>query len=98
MVAFEVYLNGKKTCTAGIGTHGILTTIPSLATAPPNRKDLGFTVGGLISPRREHLRWTERNIRVGDEIRVKIVERTAVDRPRTRKRRNPAQALRAKKR
>jgi len=38
----------------------------------------------------------EKPLRVRDEVRVKIVERTKVDRPRSRKRPNPAQELRAK--
>src|SRR5436190_17532983 len=97
MVAFELYLNRKKTRTAGIGDHGVLTTILTWATAPPNRKDLDLSVGGLVSPRREHLRWTERRVRVGDEVRVKIVERATVDRPRWRKRPDAAKELRAKK-
>ena len=98
MVAFEVYVNGKRICTAGVGDNGVLTTIVTWAAAPPNREDLGFAVGGLISPRREHLRWADQQgLRVGDEVRVKIVERTKVDRPRSRKLPNPAHELRAKK-
>jgi len=97
MVAFEVYINGKRICTAEIGDNGV-TTIVTWAAAPPNRKDLGFAVGGLISPRGEHLRWADRQgLQVGDEVRVKIVERTKVDRPRSRERPNPAQEPCAKK-
>src|SRR5205814_5199604 len=91
MVEFEVYLNGTRMCTAGIGVNGVLTTIVSWVTGPPKRNELDLYVGGLYSTTQEHVRWEEKPLRVGDEVRVKIVERTKVDRPRSRKRPNPAQ-------
>jgi hypothetical protein len=87
MVAFEVYVNGKRICTVGIGDNGVLTTIVSWVTGPPERSDLFLQVGGLRSPSREDVTWREGEpLRVGDEVRIGIVERTKVDRPRSRKR------------
>jgi hypothetical protein len=61
-------------------------------------EELKLHVGGLISPKAEHVRWLDRALQVGDEVRIKIADDASIDRPRTRKRRDPAQELRAQKR
>jgi hypothetical protein len=54
-------------------------------------------VGGLTNA--EHLKWTgPQRLRVGDEIRVKIVEAVSVDKPVNTKPIDPTEALRAKRR
>ena len=45
-------------------------------------------VGGLILPKDEHVMWKRSRLRAGDELRVKIVEAEAVDKPRERFPRN----------
>ena len=98
MRAFKVYLNGKRLCLAGIGDDGVLTTIVDWV----SRKgvgDLFLQVGGLISPKDEHVRWvTQKPLTVGDQLRVEIVEADAVDRPKKRYRTHPAEQLKSKKR
>ena len=96
MIAFEVHLNGRKLCTAGVGDHGVLTT--NLAwvcrkgehtrTRKPHsvEEEMTLDVGGLITPTEEHVRWQERTVRVGDEVRIKVIEVAAVDRPQRRER------------
>jgi hypothetical protein len=51
MRAFEVSLNGKKLCLAGIGDDGVLTAIVDWVTGR-DRADLFLEVGGLVSPTR----------------------------------------------
>lgn len=80
--AFEVHLNGKKVCLAGIH-HGIVAITTNWVARPKRADEIGgFAVGGLIEPMKQHVRWANRKLRVGDELRIRVVERDAVDRPR----------------
>jgi len=97
MRAFEVYLNDERLCLAGIGDDGVLTAIVDYV-AGDGRQELRLQVGGLITPQGEHVRWRNPPLRIGDEVRVKIVESKAVDRPTKRHRRNPAEETKAQKR
>ena len=108
MPVFHVYLNGKKVSTAGVGDLGVLTAIISwvrrkgehtLAKRPDSvEEELTLHVGGLISSTQEHVRWLDRDLKVGDEVRITVAENSKVDRPRTRKRRDHVKELRAQKR
>jgi len=88
MIALEVHLNGEKVCTAGVGELGVLSSIVSWrgtqhyndGTAPPGAS-LQLQVSGLTSPSKEHVRWTERNIRMGDRVEIRVIETSAVDLP-----------------
>lgn len=75
MIAFEVWVNGEKKCTAGVGDEGVLTVIVN----GPDHPHL--SVGGLSGE--EHLRWLKRGfmLKVGDEVTVRVVETEAVDEP-----------------
>jgi hypothetical protein len=107
MPAFQVSLNGKKLCTAGVGDHGVLHSMVTWVrrkgeqtrTKRPGsvEEELTLTVGGLITPKAEHVDWADRPLKVGDEVTVKIVGATKTDRPRTRRRNDLALDLRAKK-
>jgi hypothetical protein len=107
MPVFHVYLNGKKVSTAGVGEIGVLSAHISwvrrksdtLAKKSDSLEDeLTLHVGGLISPAQEHVRWLDRDLKIGDEIRIVVAEDTKVDRPRSRERRDYAKELRSKKR
>ena len=50
-------------------------------------------MSGLISPINEHVKWVDRKLRIGDEVRVKIVNKTSADRPRKRYRSDPDKEL-----
>jgi hypothetical protein len=96
MRAFKVSLNGKKLCLAGVGDHGVLSVIVNWV-AGDRGADLFMEVGGLACE--EHVAWIrQKHLRVGDEIRVKIVEAGSVDRPIEKRRVHPAEELRAQKR
>jgi hypothetical protein len=97
MRAFKVFLNGKKMCLAGIGNDGVLST--TIAYTPfRNRREMRARVGGLLMPQDEHVVWTNFRLRVGDELRVKIVECQTVDEPRRRFPRDLATEARNEKR
>lgn len=96
MRAFKVSLNGKKLCQAGVGERGVLSAIVNWV-AGDRGADLFMEVGGLASE--EHVAWIrQKHLRVGDEIRIKIVEAGSVDRPVEKRRIDPAQRLRDQKR
>lgn len=83
MRAFKVYLNGKKLCLAGVGINGVLTTTITYVRSRKRRETQAY-VGGLILPQDEHVMWKQSSLRTGDELRVKIVETEAVDKPSKR--------------
>ena len=62
------------------------------------KEELTLHVGGLISPAGEHVRWLDRELKVGDEVRIRVAEDGRVDRPRSRQRRDRAKELRSQKR
>jgi hypothetical protein len=98
MRAFEVYVNGKKLCLAGIGDNGVLTAIVNWVTHQ-GKGDMFLEVGGLVSPAREPVAWVnQKPLRVGDEIRVKIVRASSPEIPIKRHRTDPAEELRSQKR
>jgi hypothetical protein len=88
MRAFEVHLNGKRLCLAGVGEDGVLTAIVDHV-ARPKASSLNLRVGGLVSPIGKHVIWRNRRLKVGDEVLVKIVETDSADRPRKRYSFNP---------
>jgi hypothetical protein len=75
MIAFEVWVNGEKKCTAGVGDKGVLNAIMNGPSHPH------LSVGGLSGE--EHVRWLERNgeLKVGDEVTIRIVETDQIDEP-----------------
>lgn len=97
MRAFEISLNGKKLCVAGIGDSGVLSAIVNWV-ARENTGDLFLDVGGLITPPDEHVSWIrQKRLQVGNRVQIKVIEAISVDRPKGRKRPDSGQLLRARK-
>ena len=94
MICFEVVLNSRRLCLAGIGEYGLLSQYLSwdyIAPAErlPNRQDyhphLTLIVNGRAGTGAAELScWIEDDvaISVGDELTVRIVEAGAPDPPR----------------
>jgi hypothetical protein len=59
--------------------------------------ELRLHIGGLISPVGEHVVWLDRDLKIGDEVCIRVMANAVVDRPRSRERRDPAKELRAKR-
>jgi len=98
MRAFEIYLNVKKLCLAGISDDGVLTAIVNWVTGR-GRGDLFLEVGGLVSPVDGHVAWIkQKRIRVGDQVQIKVVQTSSVDKPIKRHRIDRAEQLRSEKR
>jgi hypothetical protein len=108
MPVFHVYLNGKKVSTAGVGDLGVLGAHVSwvrrkrehsLAKKPDGvEEELTLHIGGFISLAEEHVRWLDRDLKIGDEVRITIAEDSKVDRPRSRERHDRSKELRSQKR
>ncbi len=90
MICFEVSINGRKLCTAGVGQYGVLTTILSWAKNEPEQENtnqeelkesIHFHVGGLVD--QVHISWLPEDVMVnqGDEISIKIIEGDNPDEP-----------------
>jgi hypothetical protein len=77
MRAFEVYLHGKKLCMAGLPGDCVLAAM--IDHVSMSGGELSLRVGGLSVAAGEHVRWRSRRLRVGDEVRVKIVESESAD-------------------
>jgi hypothetical protein len=84
MRAFKVHLNGKRVCVAGVGGDGVLNTSVNYVTGN-GRDEFSLTVGGLLSPTEEHVRWVRHfPLKVGDKIALHIIETDLVDIPEDR--------------
>ena len=91
MLAFEVYINGKKRCTAGIRGPCVLTAalcwvLRERADRRRKRKELHLGVGGLVSRSDEFLEWLQRDVQPGDEVSIRVTEAAKVDKPKKRSR------------
>jgi len=96
MRAFQVHINGKKVCVAGIGQDGVLTSIVNWV-AKKGEGDLFVTVGGLISPAGDHVTWVRQDLQVGDEILLRVVEAKTSDVPGKRTSTNLAEEVKNQK-
>lgn len=87
MRGLEVHLNRRKLCTAGIGRDAVLNTIVDVVGRKDEETDddyhMMIRVGGLEND--EFLIWARNDVRVGDEIRIRIVEDEPFDTPIERK-------------
>lgn len=101
MICFEVSVNGKRVCRAGIGEYGVLTSIVTwvkrhISNMPPQGDDpkeflteeIRLEIGGLETIPGEigdHLAWSTPEVGVGDEVRIKIVDSPKPDTPNDRR-------------
>jgi hypothetical protein len=83
MRGLEVHLNGDKLCTAGINSDAALNAAVDVIGRETDY-EMTVRVGGLAD--NEFVIWSDRELRVGDEISIKIVETETSDTP---ERRNP---------
>jgi hypothetical protein len=92
MICFDVELNGKRLCRAGVGESGVLSSIVSWVGGSPRAPDRGgrtkagivrLSVGGLLGSDPESVQmlpeWVERLMRPGDTVSVTVVEASAAD-------------------
>ena len=100
MPAFEIDLNGKKVCTAGLPGDGVLGAHLSWVRRRGSRarSELSLHVGGLDSSTGEHFVWHEAlPVQVGDDVRIKVLAIGNIDKPSRRKKPDAVANLRARK-
>jgi len=96
VLAFRVRVNRKKVATAGLpGAHVLSAILTSVvrgeatrrswaADVPFRRKELTFSLGGMITHRdgaHEHVDWAYLNLEPGDTVTLEVVETDLVDEP-----------------
>ncbi|HET8921524.1 MAG TPA: hypothetical protein VFN26_00860 [Candidatus Acidoferrum sp.] len=96
MRTFEVFLNEQRLCVAGITGDGVMSIILDSVTGP-NRDELFLRVGGLQGSTKEHVRWQERELKVGDNVRIRVAEAESFDPPTRAFRSDPAKDLQGQK-
>jgi hypothetical protein len=57
MIAFKIYLNREKLCVASVGNDGVLSAIVDCVSRSAEDR-LELAVGGLISAKQDHLKWS----------------------------------------
>ena len=77
MRAFEVHLNGKKICVAGLEEGTLLFSV-ACGGNKHGRSGIGLGMTGLLLTQAS-VQWQRRSLRMNDEVRVKVVETGAVD-------------------
>ena len=78
MLAFEIYQNGKRICTAGTGEVPVINVLVCTSSAP-GEEGVRLVVGGMKGE--EHVSWHNGPVGQGSEVCVKVVETAAVDEP-----------------
>ncbi len=72
MRAFEIRLNGKKLCVAGL-SEGTLNFGLNCSENRHGRGGIGLNMTGML-PNFETVRWQHCGVRMNDEVQIKIVE------------------------
>ena len=87
MIAYQVSLNGKPVATAGV-SQGVISAIanwvfiPSdVAVDPATDWGASISLAGLDHTTHQHLQWFRANLKVGDEVTLRLVDVDAVDPP-----------------
>jgi len=97
MRAYEVFINDKRLCLAGIAGDCILNLIITHWRQNSDRDSVHLQVGGrkgIVNG--EHVDWTTTQLSNDDEVRVRIIESDSADQPKSRKR-NPEEELELQK-
>ena len=79
MRAYEVFLNGKRLCVAGV-RDGYVSAYITYRSEP---QATWLDVMGLDNRKKQSVRWAAANLRSGDEIVLKVVDRKSVDKSTT---------------
>ena len=111
MILLEVHLNEKRLCRAGVGDRGVVSAVVtwvnreardrSGATIPGEREEFAeLSVGGLAKGKGDgslHLAWARPTLKIGDEIRIRVVEGGRRTAPRSEVRVDPKLAEKAER-
>ena len=109
MIAFDVSRNDERLFVAGVGGYGVLTAMVSWVAHPPETL-AQWTTDGIVDPETGELnlqvgglkdnlqmRWIDKPLRVGDEIKIHVIDASRVDTATTEYRDDPVKDIEAKK-
>jgi hypothetical protein len=94
VLALRVTKNREHVATAGIpGAHVVSAIVTSVVRdedarqdwpsgKPFRKRELGLTLGGLVSPDGLHVHWANLSLRPGDKVTIEVVQVADVDPPR----------------
>ena len=100
MIAFEARLNGTTLGLAGIDGPCVLTAILQwvhVQTEEHTRKDLSFSLAGLVNESKEDLHWALEELTVGDHLEILVRNVGSVDEPASRQPSDPETVTRESK-
>lgn len=83
MLAFKVYVNKAKVCTAGMGElESILASLVCRIDPDgrPDERRISFLVGGAAD--RKFYKWVDYDMLVGHQIEIRIVDASKADPPK----------------
>jgi len=81
MICFEVWLNGKRVCVAGVGADGVLTTTMYGIVKEGAAQSVRVNVGGVDHSSEKRLAWLSQGLGLGDSLMVKVVDLAECDEP-----------------
>ena len=86
MIAFEVLVNGKKRCLAGVAKVGVASVNLYWVKREPlvrglPKEELRLSVGGLDSLKSQNLDWLAEDLNCGDEVLIRVKKMGKVDAP-----------------
>ena len=91
--ALEITVNSESKVVAGIEEISVLSFILSYISGEKDSLDLiELSVGGLLHHGQndyEHLDWIKRNLEIGDEITIRVIESCDLTTPVSRRREDP---------
>ena len=100
MIAFEISIDGRKACTAGVSPAGVTSVIATWVRRESSEEELCLEVGGLSHDpdgASVHLRWLRQPLRPRQRIVIDVLETEAVDPPERREREDPARVAQQKR-
>jgi hypothetical protein len=112
MIAFEIWIDGRKQCVAGIGDLGVASAMatwvrrasldPTSGEPVPDgvEEELNFEVAGLAydpDGAAVHSRWLRQPLQLGQQVTLTVVETDEADPPVVREREDPERTERLKR-
>jgi hypothetical protein len=84
MIAFELYLNGQRICTASSeGLDALTTGITFSRPQQPIQREAGtfLTLAGLVLESEEYVHWHHSQLHAGDKVEIRIIDSPKGDEP-----------------
>ena len=87
MTVFEINVNGKRINGAGLDEPGVVVTSVTWLRGKekelkrPSADHIAIRVGGMKSGTGDHIVWHTQKLKIGDEVKILIIEQRKADAP-----------------